>query len=100
MRRLLLTAAVSGCAVTMLASCGGGSGGSGATPAPSPAPIPAPTPVPPTPPARVVPFFDKPFAGEYVVGNFFDHSVPKEFVDTNGTFVTFWTKPRQRLRRT
>jgi murein DD-endopeptidase MepM/ murein hydrolase activator NlpD len=34
--------------------------------------------------------FDKPFAGEYPVANFLDHNIPKEFVDTNGTFVTFW----------
>ncbi len=37
-----------------------------------------------------IPFFDKPFAGEFPVGNFLDHNIPKEFVDNNGIFVTYW----------
>lgn len=40
--------------------------------------------------AREVPLFRKPFAGDYPVANYFDHDVPKEFVDNNGTFTTFW----------
>lgn len=37
-----------------------------------------------------IPTFEKPFTGEYPVGNFLDHDIPKEFVDNNGTFTTFW----------
>jgi len=40
--------------------------------------------------ARVVPLFRKPFDGDYPVSNLFDHDAPKEFVDNNGTFTTFW----------
>jgi len=36
---------------------------------------------------RVIPFLSRPFAGEYPLGNYFDHDVPEEFVDTNGRFV-------------
>lgn len=39
---------------------------------------------------RVIPVLDRPFTGEYPTGNFVDHSVPKEFVDANGVFVTWW----------
>lgn len=34
--------------------------------------------------------FEKPFAGEWPLGNFLDHDVPKEFVDANARFLTFW----------
>lgn len=37
-----------------------------------------------------MPTFNKPFSGDFPVANFSDHNVPKEFVDANGTFVTFW----------
>jgi murein DD-endopeptidase MepM/ murein hydrolase activator NlpD len=39
---------------------------------------------------RNIPWFDKPFAGDYPVANFFDHNIPLEFVDSNNVFVTFW----------
>ncbi|MEQ1692068.1 MAG: peptidoglycan DD-metalloendopeptidase family protein [Gemmatimonas sp.] len=39
---------------------------------------------------RNIPFFEKPFAGEWEVGNFLDHNIPKEFVDNNETFTGFW----------
>jgi|GEM_PF-793454 len=37
-----------------------------------------------------LPSFDPPFDGDYPVANFLDHDIPKEFIDTNGHFVTFW----------
>lgn len=37
-----------------------------------------------------IPFFDKPFSGEFPVANFLDHDIPKQFVDNNGIFATFW----------
>ena len=39
---------------------------------------------------RIIPIFDRPFAGDFQIGNFMDHDIPKEFVDANGNFVTFW----------
>jgi Peptidase family M23 len=32
----------------------------------------------------------RPFTGEFRSSNFFDHDVPKEFVDTNGVQTTYW----------
>jgi hypothetical protein len=70
-----------GVASVVAGGCGGGGGGGGGSPAPTP---------PPPNYSRDVPIFQKPFNGEYVVANFHDHNLPKEFVDTNGVFVTFW----------
>ena len=59
----------------MVVGCGGGNTGSD---------------TPPAAKSRDVPYFQKPFAGDFPLANFFDHNVPKEFADTNGTFVTYW----------
>jgi murein DD-endopeptidase MepM/ murein hydrolase activator NlpD len=34
--------------------------------------------------------FARPFQGEARATNFFDHDVPREFVDTNGHMLTYW----------
>jgi murein DD-endopeptidase MepM/ murein hydrolase activator NlpD len=102
------------------ASPGAGSSPSAAPPAASSAPPAAATTVAPpagavgSPPASTLPaatsappiasvpvvarpgggrglaFFGMPFAGEYTLGNFHDHDVPQEFIDANGTILTFW----------
>lgn len=40
--------------------------------------------------ARNIPFFEKPYAGDFPIGNPFDHDIPKEHVDNNTRFVTYW----------
>ena len=40
--------------------------------------------------ATFAPSFSKPFAGEFPTTNFLDHDIPKEFVDVNNIFTTFW----------
>lgn len=37
-----------------------------------------------------LPFWRKPFQGEFPVTNLFDHNVPQEFVDANGVQVAWW----------
>lgn len=38
-----------------------------------------------------IPFFESsPLGGPYVQGNLLDHDIPKEFVDNNGIFTTWW----------
>ncbi|MBI3953721.1 MAG: peptidoglycan DD-metalloendopeptidase family protein [Chloroflexi bacterium] len=44
----------------------------------------------PGPRNQVVPLFEKPFAGEFALGNFFDHELPFEFKDDNGFQLTWW----------
>jgi hypothetical protein len=34
--------------------------------------------------------FSRPFAGQPRVTNFFDHDIPRQFVDTNGHMLTYW----------
>lgn len=58
---------------------GGGAGGSGGVDAGSDGGLDA-----------SVSFLVRPFAGTFRTSNFFDHDVPREFVDTNGRFTTFW----------
>lgn len=40
--------------------------------------------------ARNIPFFDRPFDGQFPVVNLLDHDVPQQFRDTSGRFTTFW----------
>jgi murein DD-endopeptidase MepM/ murein hydrolase activator NlpD len=40
-------------------------------------------------PSRRVPLFSKPYAGDFLVVNYFDHNTPREFTDSNGVFVIF-----------
>jgi murein DD-endopeptidase MepM/ murein hydrolase activator NlpD len=56
--------------LVLVSSCGGGGGTE-------------------SPAAREVPLFVKPFAGEYLAVNYFDHNTPREFTDSNGTFVIY-----------
>ena len=44
-----------------------------------------------------LPSFNSPFTGDYPVANFMDHDIPKEFVDTNGHFTTFWGELHPKL---
>jgi murein DD-endopeptidase MepM/ murein hydrolase activator NlpD len=39
-----------------------------------------------------IPTLIRPFAlsGEYQTTNYFDHDIPKEFVDNNGTYLPWW----------
>lgn len=39
---------------------------------------------------ETLPLLSKPFSGEFVLGNFFDHDVPYEFIDNNGFQLTTW----------
>jgi murein DD-endopeptidase MepM/ murein hydrolase activator NlpD len=48
-------------------------------------------------PVTDLPSFDPPFDGDYPVSNFLDHDIPKEFVDTNGHFTTFWGEDHPHL---
>ena len=40
-------------------------------------------------PSKSLPLFQKPFDGEYLISNYFDHDQPRQFVDNNG-FLTNW----------
>lgn len=62
------------------------------TQAPGTAVLGRPIPLVPTPgPTNtVVPFFCKPFPGQFPLVNFFDHDLPFEFVDNNGYLLTAW----------
>jgi len=40
-----------------------------------------------------LPFWRKPFNGEFNLYNFFDHNLPFEFTDTNGFLLTWWNEP-------
>ncbi|NET08692.1 MAG: M23 family metallopeptidase [Merismopedia sp. SIO2A8] len=42
-----------------------------------------------SPNAKVIPLFQKPFDGEFLISNYFDHDEPKQFVDSNG-YMTTW----------
>ncbi|MEB3212772.1 MAG: M23 family metallopeptidase [Leptolyngbyaceae bacterium] len=44
----------------------------------------------PNPQSAQLPFFRKPFELDYLITNYFDHQVPRQFQDNNGYFVT-WT---------
>ncbi len=44
----------------------------------------------PGPRNQTLPILQKPFAGEFPLGNFFDHELPFEFTDTNGYQLTWW----------
>lgn len=44
----------------------------------------------PSPQSLKQPLFQKPFELEYLMTNYFDHQVPRQFQDNNGYFVT-WT---------
>src|SRR5260221_14782232 len=44
----------------------------------------------PGPGNTVVPLLRAPFEGDFEVGNLFDHDLPFEFEDDNGTMLTFW----------
>jgi murein DD-endopeptidase MepM/ murein hydrolase activator NlpD len=38
-------------------------------------------------------FLSRPFAGEFLISNYFDHFYPQEFVDANGVSIAFWGEP-------
>lgn len=40
--------------------------------------------------SKNIPFFESPFTGQFPALNFLDHDIPKEFVDNNGIFTTYW----------
>lgn len=46
--------------------------------------------------AKSLPLFQKPFEGEYLISNYFDHDQPRQFVDNNG-FLTNWKGDRLSL---
>ena len=88
--------------VALVLGCGGESPGPTSV-APSPAPASSAPPAPPTvegrstapatgPVTAPVPFLARPFGRdvEYRTSNFFDHDIPQEFVDNNGTYVSYW----------
>ena len=54
------------------------------------APTLAPTPAPTLAASDSAAAFTPPFAGRYPVSNLVDHSVPREFVEYDGIFVSFW----------
>jgi murein DD-endopeptidase MepM/ murein hydrolase activator NlpD len=56
---------------------------------------PADQPPPPAEPRETAPFFLKPFDGEFVLTNFFDHDLPFQFEDQNGFQLTWWGERTQ-----
>ena len=49
-----------------------------------------------SPQAQVLPLFQKPFDGEFLISNYFDHDVPQQFSDDNG-YMTTWRGDRLTL---
>ena len=47
----------------------------------------------PSPQAKSLPLFEKPFDDEYLISNYFDHDQPRQFVDNNG-YLTNWQGDR------
>jgi uncharacterized repeat protein (TIGR01451 family) len=67
-------------------------------PGPGPADLPplearTETPPEPGPNNIVVPFFQKPFAGDFRVESVFDHNLPHQDVDANGFLLSYWGEP-------
>ena len=82
-------------AALTLASCGGGSGGSPPPPPPPPQPPvgstiqPEQTPLPGAMQMQM-PFLNKPFAGEYPLGNYMDHDRPEGPSVASGGYQLTW----------
>ncbi len=96
MHRTSRSAALSAALGLVLAACGGQAAPSASEPETSEQPVASqaasslPTPVLTE---EITPFMEAPFAGSFPTANLLDHNVPLEFVDSNGTQLSYWGEP-------